>query len=279
MLGKLIKYEFKATGRTMLPLIAAVLVLAALSGMSVILLDRETSYGILQAIFVLILIAFFACIFALGVMALVMMIERFYKNLLGSEGYLMFTLPVSVDALVWSKLIVSFIWFLVTAAVSVLAVLILMAISASHAFTIDEFSFIWQRICEIAGSIGAGNITGFVVEVIAALFLYSVSTCLHFYFAMAIGQSFANHKVMWSIIFYFVISVAVFALTGFAGTVANDIGIFDALNAAAESMRVRSDPIPIMHVLLTANAIIAALLSVLYYFPTAALLKKKLNLA
>ena len=32
MLGKLIKYEFKATGRTMLPLIAAVLVLAALSG-------------------------------------------------------------------------------------------------------------------------------------------------------------------------------------------------------------------------------------------------------
>ena len=57
------------------------------------------------------------------------------------------------------------------------------------------------------------------------------------------------------------------------------IRIFDALNAAAESMRVRSDPIPIMHVLLTANAIIAALLSALYYFPTAALLKKKLNLA
>ena len=103
MLGKLIKYEFKATGRTMLLLIAAVLVLAALSGMSVILLDRETSYGILQAIFVLILIAFFACIFALGVMALAMMIERFYKNLLGSEGYLMFTLPVSTSSLIASK--------------------------------------------------------------------------------------------------------------------------------------------------------------------------------
>ena len=41
MLGKLIKQELRATSRVMLPLIAAVLVLAILSGISVVLLDRE----------------------------------------------------------------------------------------------------------------------------------------------------------------------------------------------------------------------------------------------
>ena len=41
MLSKLIKYEFKATARKMLPLMAAVVALAALSGVSVMMLTRR----------------------------------------------------------------------------------------------------------------------------------------------------------------------------------------------------------------------------------------------
>ncbi len=48
---------------------------------------------------------------------------------------MMFTLPVSVDALVWAKLIVSFVWFLATAVVCVLAMIVLMTVSANFAFT------------------------------------------------------------------------------------------------------------------------------------------------
>ena len=77
MLGKLIKQELRATSRVMLPLIAAVLVLAILSGISVVLLDREQDLGFMTVVFVLTLIAFSVCVFAVCVAALVVMIERF----------------------------------------------------------------------------------------------------------------------------------------------------------------------------------------------------------
>ena len=77
MLGKLIKQELRATRRVMLPLVAAVLVLAVLSGISVVLLDREQDMGFMTVVFVLTLIAFSVCVFAVCVAALVVMIERF----------------------------------------------------------------------------------------------------------------------------------------------------------------------------------------------------------
>ncbi len=70
----------------MLPLMAAVVALAALSGVSVMMLDKAEDYGFLTAVFVATLMAFFVCIFAVCVMAFVVMIQRFYNNLLGSEG-------------------------------------------------------------------------------------------------------------------------------------------------------------------------------------------------
>ena len=37
------------------------------------------------------------------VITLILTIQRFYKNLLTDEGYLMFTLPVSTGRLIWSQ--------------------------------------------------------------------------------------------------------------------------------------------------------------------------------
>ena len=45
---------------------------------------------------------------ALGAYTCVVTIQRFYKGLLGQEGYLMFTLPVKNWQLVFSKALVSF---------------------------------------------------------------------------------------------------------------------------------------------------------------------------
>lgn len=273
MLGKLIKQELRATGRVMLPLIAAVLVLAILAGISVMMLDREQNYGFLTVVFVLIMIIFTVCVFAVCVTALVVMIERFYKNLLGSEGYLMFTLPVSVDALVWAKLIVSFLWFAVTAVVVALAWVLVAAVSASFAFTAEDAAFIGSMVHEMIARLGAGNVAAMALEALAALFLISVSTCLHFYFAMSIGQSFANHKAVWSVVFYFVIGVGVSVLSSAALGSLSAYGLLDGFHITVNNLTAS------MHIVLIANALIAAVLSAIFYFPTTALLKKKLNLA
>lgn len=92
MLGKLTKYEFKATCRFFLPLYGALLLLAAMSRLSQWIMTYN-EIGLLHYfsnIFTLVYVLVAVAIFAL---TLIVMIQRFYKNLLGDEGYLMFTLP------------------------------------------------------------------------------------------------------------------------------------------------------------------------------------------
>ena len=52
------------------------------------------------------------------------MLQRFYQNLLGTRGYIMFTLPASVHQQVWSKLIVSAVWFIATGVAVILSFLV-----------------------------------------------------------------------------------------------------------------------------------------------------------
>lgn len=90
MTGKLLKYELKATARVMLPLYL-VMLLATLV-MAVNLDSGKVNNFILNTI---INAAFFIAVFVCFVVGTLMILQRFYKNLLGSEGYLMFTLPVT----------------------------------------------------------------------------------------------------------------------------------------------------------------------------------------
>lgn len=273
MLGKLIKYEFKATSRRMLPLIIAVLVLSLLSSFSVMRLSSTDDYGVIQVFFILILMAFFVGIIALGVMSIVVFIDRFYKNLLGSEGYLMFTLPVSVDALMWSKLIVSFIWFVLASLAVIAAMLILGFVTSAVSITGEDLAHFMSLIRTGVNYVGIGNIIGYVVEFIVLMFIGSVAMCLHFYLAMAIGQAFANHKALWSVVFYFVLSFALSMLSAALVSIGDKLGILDAFfnlaKTAAQSV----------HMVAVSSIVIYAVTSAILYFPTTALLKKKLNLA
>ena len=113
MLRKLLKHEFRATGRIMLPIYLILLVTAVGSNLAGrgMMDGRSEALNILG---VLIIMAFGFAICGALLMAFVLMIQRFYKNLLQDEGYLMFTLPVSVHQHIWSKLIVSAVWFIAT---------------------------------------------------------------------------------------------------------------------------------------------------------------------
>ena len=127
MLGKLIKHEFRATSRIMGPMLLIVLALSVLVRFSITVLENAES-SFLNILAVLFVLAFAVGIIAVNLMSIIIMIQRFYKNLLGDEGYLMFTLPANVHSIIWSKLIVSIVWFLATGLLMVLVVFV-MAIS------------------------------------------------------------------------------------------------------------------------------------------------------
>ncbi len=59
------------------------------------------------------------------VITLIVILQRFYKNLVKEEGYLMFTLPVKPWELITSKLIASVIWTFVSTIVVMISVCIM----------------------------------------------------------------------------------------------------------------------------------------------------------
>ena len=87
-------------------------------------------------------------------------------------------------------------WFLATAVVCVLAMIVLMTVSANFAFTGEELRYVMQGVKDILNNVGAGNIIGYILELAAALFSPPCPPACTSTFAMAIGQCFANRRGM-----------------------------------------------------------------------------------
>ncbi|MBR3175683.1 MAG: hypothetical protein IKF55_07450, partial [Oscillospiraceae bacterium] len=203
MLGKLLKHEFRATGRIMLPLMGALLALALMANLSIRGMTSSLSdIPALRILFILILIFFGMGIVAVGVMALVVMVSRFYRNLLKSEGYLMFTLPVSVHELIWSKLIVSLVWFFATA-LFIFLILALTGLNLSGTNLEMIFSEFPSR-SEVVRELDELGIRGALTQLMAwsavIMLLGAIVSCLHFYGAMALGHMFTKNKVLLSVV-------------------------------------------------------------------------------
>ena len=211
MLGKLMKHEFRATARIMLPVMGAMVALALLANLSIRgLAGNLSDVPMLRILFTLIIIFFSVAVVATAVMSLVIMVSRFYRNLLKDEGYLMFTLPVSVHELIWSKLIVSLVWFLGTGLL-IFLVMALMALNLSHTnlrMILEQFPS-WSEILGWLDEAGIrGQVITFLVQAVLGTLIGIFAACLHFYASMALGHMFSKDKVLLSIVFFVGISFA-----------------------------------------------------------------------
>ena len=146
MLRKLMKHELFATGRLMLPLLLLALVSALGAGYaSDTLLEGDNRFA--NVIGVLIMIVFVLSMLAMCFVAFYLMLQRFYSNLLTDEGYLMMTLPVSVHQQIWAKLLVSLIWFVVSAITVAAAVLLLvMGDTGSLQELFQAMGLLWEEL-------------------------------------------------------------------------------------------------------------------------------------
>ena len=97
MLGKLMKYDLRSGIRTFSLIWIGLALLGAINGLTIrFVLAGDTQSGLVSFVFgVLPMILLVALYVAMGIFVLVFIIDRFYKGLLGNEGYLMFTLPVT----------------------------------------------------------------------------------------------------------------------------------------------------------------------------------------
>ena len=234
MLRKLMKHEFRATGRILLPLFGILLLTALAARFSVGFL-LETDSWFLNLVGGLLTTAFGLAIFAVCLMALITMVNRFRTNLLGDEGYIMFTLPASV---------------------------------AQQGFWQDIRWGIRQMFQGLTAYY-AFNGTAFLLELLGLIFVACCVLCLAFYAAMAIGHSFANHKVLCSVLSFLGLQFVMQLLSGglLIGTNYNRIFVLPS-----------QDAVLAMHSAMLTLIVSTAVFGAVYYVITTLFLKKRLNL-
>lgn len=271
MLRKLMKHELRATSRIMLPIFLVVLLTAVGANISSRLL-LETDYILLNIFGIILLCAFCIAIIGSCIVAFLIMLQRFYKNLLQDEGYIMMTLPVSVHQLVTSKILISTLWCAGTILTIFLSMLIL-------AFDVEFVKNLAEGCREFFYSLSFNSdvlINGplFIMELLILFIIAYAGICLKFYSALSIGHSFSNHKMLKSIIIYIVMQFIIqFGMGSFIALVNyNEIDYM-----LAQTLPVLPVAVSI-HVLMIFFIILALINAAVFYFITTHFLKKHLNL-
>lgn len=263
MLGKLLKYELKATARIYLPMILLVVILTPICRL---MTGLEIFNGPLEAISGMTMVAYVLSLVAMGVAAYIIFIYRFYKNLLTPEGYLMFTLPVSSHSLLLSKAIVAIFWQFISAIVLVGSIVGLV-------FTPEigkELLGHWNNFHYKISMIGF-NLDGIIALFIVTIVVSAIYNIFYFYCAMSIGQSLSKNKVLGSIaaavILYIimqVISTIVMLPLSFNWEVSNNDN-----GTMISGLLVNA---------LSISSLVTLAFAVVFYFISAHFLSKKLNL-
>ena len=200
MLGKLLKYEFKATARLFIFMYAGLILVAAINMGLLSFLGSDGIAGVASG---LMLTFYIIATVAMFVVTLIVIIIRFYRNQLGDEGYLMFTLPVGVDKHILSKLIAACAWIASSFIVCLLSVMILTATIAANSNFYGAAGELWRQ----AQGFGAHPWLWLICIVVYILVSFTTGV-ITYYCAMAIGPNIIKNRLGGSILAYIIIYVA-----------------------------------------------------------------------
>ena len=146
MLGKLMKYDLRSNFRTLLPLWLTTHGLAIVYSL---LYGSRIAPSSAVGRFLLIVLPAIVLVLLLGAMftiALVYMVRGFSRGLLGQEGYLMFTLPVTPTALIASKALSALVIELLTGVAAGLCCMVLLTCNSTWAELLGFLQEIWTSI-------------------------------------------------------------------------------------------------------------------------------------
>ena len=266
MLGKLIGYETKAFGRIMLPLYGAMLAFALFTGLSIRFLPEDIMQG-LPGVLIFMLYTFL--MLAIIIMTCVLSVTRFYKNLLGEEGYLMFSLPTDTATLIASKVISVVIWSTLSAIVAVLSI----ALSVLGAGGIEPFREIIEFLSypEIVERLP--SVLGVTTMTVLIIVIGTAASIVRIYAGIAIGHQFNSHRILFSILALVAFNVIGTTLSSILGSLGYYSGVFDSLSRIFDA-----DTLQGLYLAQTGMIVLALVQVVFFGLLTWVLLDRKLNL-
>ena len=207
MFGKLLKYDFRSMLKQFAFIWPAALALALVNRFTIDGLDSssgvgETTAGITMLVYMAILMAMF-------ITALVFTIQRFYKGLLGDEGYLMHTLPVKPWQLIGAKLLCAVVTTFLSVVVAVLSILLIVPWDQADLQALFQglgYIFSHWNVQATHGIIG-------LLEFCLMMMTSFAVGYLQLYLSMSIGHLFNKNRVAMSVIAFIAINAVLSAVS------------------------------------------------------------------
>ncbi len=255
MLGKVLKYDIKASAKMFLPMYLIVIVVSVLTLVCVKVLG-EVENQIADFVGGTTILMYVVALIALMILTSIFLIVRFYKNFATDEAYLTFTLPVKTSSLVISKQINGIFWNLIS--IVVFGAALFIVLGEPLIINLDSVKWYLTRLflpiyAELRG-------LSIVVKVgmVLMIVLPFIFNLTNIYASIAMGQMYTRHKVRGAVLAYIGLYIAQSMFT-------NAVMAFVANAEAVE-------PVVICMVLIQLVTGIAHMV-ITYYF-----LKNKLNL-
>lgn len=200
MFAKLLKYDFRTMLKSLGLAWVAVLVLATIARISnTFAVSKAQPYTQEPFVISAISMVLFACVaMAACVLTVVFVVGRFNKGLLGDEGYLMHSLPVSVWALVGSKLVVAVVAMCCSLVLAVAAFAIMVP---SQLLEIS----VWEALINLFGAQQMARLPYQVLLLCCSI----AATFSSIYLALALGHLVPKHKTLVAFGSYIVLNIAV----------------------------------------------------------------------
>lgn len=272
MTGKLIKYEIRSSCKLIAILWAALIAASLLFSFSgdrfMYMMPEEFSGSAAASIMTLLTgMLYFALFIAVMAVSVMIIIMRFYKGLLGDEGYLMHTLPVKPWQLITSKGVVSVGVLTVSMIVGIISIMILGGI-------VDPpgLSYVLRSLADELGKEPMKILI--LIEGIVIVILSLLKSIYQVYAALAIGQLTGKHRILLALGAYVGISMAVSIIALIFTWIFGECGIG---NWIEEMLREEKHNMMMQLGILT--AFLATLLQLAaFHVVTERILTKKLNL-
>ena len=276
MLAKLLKYEMKASARTLIPLYIGTLVVAAVCSIQMALFVSESdgimmhigsfqTDNMLTGIFFLM---FFALCISITVLTIMTVIQRFNASLIGDEGYLMFTLPVTHTQLLGSKFIGAMLWSVIGIIVMFLSSFM---ISASG-FIMNVDAIYWQDLWQQLSYIIQETVQPMLITIIYGFFSLA-ATILLIYLSIMIAQTekLNNHRVAAAVILFFLLNWLFGAVESVLFVSINGIAVPDGF-------RISEDFMWAYNMVMACQIAFEAVKGIICFIGTKWLMQNKLNL-
>jgi len=273
MLGKLLKYEYRALSRTLLPLFLGVL-LVGFAGGSIFNLQTQLQSRLPDMIGVMgafsTMLGGLALVIA-GFVGIFVVLSRFYTNFFTDEGYLTHTLPVRPSTQLLAKVISGGLWVLTDLVVCFGALFLFILIGSAGP---NEFFSV--EILKAIPNLLRGAVEQWAIVLQGGVYLvvWLIALILMFYLAVTFGCIIAKkHKVVASFGFY----IAIYMVTNTISSILT-LPLFLLFPSLLDSATMASNPMLLLHLTFGLTSVMYAGIAIVSFFICKHMITKKLNL-